>query len=149
VPKTTKSLSESTEGELNIRVRKNRTEELARFKSGIVEDIRPWGKFRSFPHQSAGSIKIITVNPGETLSLQYHKNRSEFWVVLDRGLEVTVGEETWQPEKDEEIFIPREVSHRMKCVGDRPARIMEIWIGDSDESDIVRLEDKYGRDSSR
>jgi mannose-6-phosphate isomerase-like protein (cupin superfamily) len=128
---------------------KKQPDELARFKSGIVEDIRPWGKFRSFPHKSAGSIKIITVNPGETLSLQYHKHRSEFWVVLDRGLEVTVGDKVWQPGKDEEIFISREVPHRMKCVGDRPARIMEIWIGDSEESDIVRLEDKYGRNSSR
>lgn len=113
-----------------------------------MEDIRPWGKFRSFPYRSARSIKIITVNPGETLSLQYHNRRSEFWVVLDRGLEVTVGDKVWQPEKNEEIIIPRQAPHRIKCVGDHPARIMEIWIGDSDESDIVRLEDKYGRDSS-
>lgn len=125
--------------------KKNQTEEMTYFKNGIVEDIRPWGKFRSFPHQSAGSIKIISVNPGETLSLQYHKRRSEFWVILDRGLEVTIGDKVWQPAKNEEIFIPTQAPHRMKCIGDSPARIMEIWIGDSDESDIVRLEDKYGR----
>jgi mannose-6-phosphate isomerase-like protein (cupin superfamily) len=129
--------------------KKNQTEEMAHFKKDIVEDIRPWGKFRSFPHRSAGSIKIITVNPGETLSLQYHKRRSEFWVVLDRGLEVTVGDKVWQPGKNEEIFIPAQAHHRMKCIGDSSARIMEIWIGDSDESDIVRLEDKYGRVKSR
>ena len=123
----------------------NNVDELTRFKKGIVEDIRPWGKFRSFPHRPAGSIKIITVNPGETLSLQYHKNRGEFWVVLDKGLEVTVGNKVWQPETNEEIFIPAQVPHRMKCIGDSASRIMEIWIGDSDESDIVRLEDKYGR----
>ena len=128
--------------------KKKEIEELTRFRDGIVEDIRPWGKFRSFPHRSAGSIKIITVNPGETLSLQFHNRRSEFWVVLDRGLEITVGDKVWQPEENDEIFIPRLAPHRMKCVGDRPARIMEIWIGESDESDIVRLEDKYGRDSS-
>jgi mannose-6-phosphate isomerase-like protein (cupin superfamily) len=127
--------------------KKIQTEEIIRFKNGIVEDIRPWGKFRSFPHESAGSIKIITVNPREVLSLQYHKRRSEFWVVLDRGLEVTVGDKVWQPRNNEEIFIPAEIPHRMKCIGDSPARIMEIWIGDSNESDIVRLEDKYGRDS--
>jgi mannose-6-phosphate isomerase-like protein (cupin superfamily) len=130
---------------VKTRGNEHRIDELTRFKNGIIEDIRPWGKFRSFPHRSAGSIKIISVNPGETLSLQYHKRRSEFWVVLDRGLEVTVGEKVWQPEKNEEIFIPAEAPHRMKCIGDSPSRIMEIWIGDSDESDIVRLEDKYGR----
>lgn len=125
--------------------KKSSLEELTHFKRGIVEDIRPWGKFRSFPHRSAGSIKIITVDPGEILSLQYHKNRSEFWVVLDRGLEVTVGDKVWHPEKNEEIFIPAQTPHRMKGAGDSPTRILEIWIGDSDESDIVRLEDKYGR----
>lgn len=125
--------------------KKSQSADITRFKKGIVEDIRPWGKFRSFPHESAGSIKIITVNPGETLSLQYHKRRSEFWIVLDRGLEVTVGDKVWQPGENEEIFIPALAPHRMKCVGDSPARIMEIWIGDSSEADIVRLEDKYGR----
>jgi hypothetical protein len=30
-------------------------------------------------------------------------------------------------------------------VADRPARVMEIWLGNSDEEDIVRLEDVYGR----
>jgi mannose-6-phosphate isomerase-like protein (cupin superfamily) len=145
-----KSKDRKSGGEARVKTApdRNHLKELARFKDGIVEDIRPWGKFRSFPHRSAGSIKIITVNPGETLSLQYHERRSEFWVVLDRGLEVTVGDNVWQAGKDEEIFIPQRAPHRMKCVGDQPVRIMEIWIGDSDESDIVRLEDKYGRDSS-
>lgn len=119
--------------------------EITHFKKNIVEDIRPWGKFRSFPHQMARSIKIITVNPGETLSLQFHMRRSEFWIILDRGLEVTVGDKVWHPEENEELFIPTQAPHRVKCIGESPARIMEIWIGDSNESDIVRLEDKYGR----
>lgn len=115
------------------------------FKKGIEEDIRPWGKFRSFPHHQAGSIKIITVNPGGILSLQYHRRRSEFWVILDEGLEVTVSEKVWQSRKNDEIFIPRETPHRLRCTGQDEARVMEIWIGDSDESDIVRLKDEYGR----
>jgi mannose-6-phosphate isomerase-like protein (cupin superfamily) len=119
--------------------------DIENFKKEIKEDIRPWGKFRSFPYKQAGSIKIITVNPGQTLSLQYHLHRSEFWVVLDKGLEVTVSRRVWQPEVDEEIFIPRESPHRLRCLGSKQARVMEIWIGDSDELDIVRLEDEYGR----
>lgn len=114
-------------------------------RAQIQEDIRPWGKFRSYPHRSAGSLKIITVNPGGSLSLQYHNRRSEFWVVLDPGLEITVGEKTWEPLPDEEIFIPAKAPHRLRCTGEKPARIMEIWLGDSSEEDIVRLEDVYGR----
>ena len=120
--------------------------DIENFKKNIVEDIRPWGKFRSFPYEQARSIKIITINPQGALSLQYHHHRSEFWVALDKGLEVTVGDKVWQPEEGEEIFIPRETPHRLRCLGQKKARVMEIWIGDSDESDIVRLKDDYGRE---
>ncbi len=123
----------------------NKKSDIENFEKEIKEESRPWGKFRSFPYKQARSIKIITVNPGETLSLQYHRHRSEFWVVLDKGLETTVGKRVWQPEQDEEIFIPRKSPHRLRCHGPKQARIMEIWVGDSDESDIVRLEDEYGR----
>lgn len=116
------------------------------FRARIIEDIRPWGKFRAYPHENAAGIKIITVNPGASLSLQYHHHRSEFWIALDNGLEITVGKRTWRPEKGEEIFIPREAPHRLGCVGKSAARVMEIWLGDSGEADIVRLEDQYGRD---
>lgn len=125
--------------------KKDLSTSIDQFKRAIFEDIRPWGKFRSFPAKPARSIKIITVDPGGTLSLQYHNNRSEFWVVLDKGLEITVGGQVWKPEENEEVFIGRKVPHRMKCIGSKPARIMEIWIGDSDEADIVRLDDIYGR----
>jgi mannose-6-phosphate isomerase-like protein (cupin superfamily) len=123
--------------------KKNRTEK--KFKSMIREDIRPWGKFRSYPHAQAKSLKIITVNPGAAFSLQYHRHRSEFWVVLDQGLEITIGDETWQPEKGEEVFIPQKIPHRLRCLGTEPARVMEVWIGRSTEEDIVRLQDDYGR----
>ncbi len=124
----------------------NKKSDIENFKKEIKEDIRPWGKFRSFPYKQARGIKIITVKPGETLSLQYHLHRSEFWVVLDKGLEVTEGKRVWQPEEGEEIFIPRKSPHRLRCLRSKPARVMEIWIGNSEESDIVRLEDEYGRE---
>jgi len=129
---------------LTAKNRNNRREAL-RFQGLIIEDIRPWGKFRSYPFQEAKSIKIITVNPGGSLSLQYHDRRAEYWIVLDDGLEVTVGERVWQPKKNEEIYIPSRAQHRLRCLGKNEARIMELWLGDSDESDIVRLQDDYGR----
>jgi len=126
---------------------KSPSDEERDFRARIQEDIRPWGKFRSFPHQTAGAIKIITVEPGGILSLQYHGRRAEFWIALDEGLEITVGERTWKPLANEEIYIPRGAAHRLRSIGSAPARIMEIWLGDSDETDIVRLDDAYGRAS--
>jgi mannose-6-phosphate isomerase len=115
------------------------------FQDGITEDIRPWGKFRSYPHQKASSVKIITVNPGQALSLQYHNNRSESWIILDEGLEVTVGDRVWKPAKNEEITIPQKAEHRVRNTATESARFLEFWVGDSDETDIVRLVDSYGR----
>lgn len=115
------------------------------FRSGITEDVRPWGKFRRYPHENAGSIKIITVEPGGRLSLQYHENRAELWVVLDPGLEITAGDRVWLAAPNEEIVIPRRAAHRVRNTGPSPARFMEIWIGRSSEADIVRLSDDYHR----
>jgi mannose-6-phosphate isomerase-like protein (cupin superfamily) len=115
------------------------------YRRKILEDVRPWGKFRAYPHRSVGSIKIITVKPGAALSLQYHNRRSEFWIVLDSGLEITVGQKRWKPEPGEEIYIGRRSPHRLRGVGRKPARVLEFWLGRSAEEDIVRLEDDYGR----
>ena len=115
------------------------------FREKIAVQNSPWGNFTSYPREEVASIKIITVDPGGILSLQYHNNRDEFWVILDDGLEVTVGENTWRTTAGEELWITRGVKHRVKCVADSPARFFELWIGESSESDIVRIEDEYGR----
>lgn len=49
------------------------------------------------------------------------------------------------PEPEEKLFIPRGTMHRLSCVGEKPARILEVSIGHFDEEDIVRTEDVYGR----
>jgi mannose-6-phosphate isomerase-like protein (cupin superfamily) len=115
------------------------------FMKRIGEEVRPWGKFRFYPHRLAAGLKIITVRPSRALSLQYHHRRSEFWVVLDAGLEMTLGRRVWRLKRGEEIFIPRRTPHRLRCVGRRPGRVMELWIGRSNEADIVRLQDDFGR----
>ena len=115
------------------------------FKQFISEDHRPWGSFRQFPHLGISSVKIITVNPGGLLSLQYHNKRDEFWVVLDDGLEITVGDEKIRPKAGDELWIPKGTLHRAKGIGDKPARFFELWVGESEENDIVRVEDVYKR----
>lgn len=117
------------------------------FQSGIEHDVRPWGAFRRYPHEGVSSVKILTVNPGGVLSLQFHHHRDEFWLVLDEGIEMTLGERVFRPRPGEEIWIPRGTRHRARGVGERPARVLELWFGPSEESDIVRLEDFYGRSS--
>jgi len=114
-------------------------------RTNIYEEKRPWGGFRRYTHNQLSTVKIITVNPGDILSLQYHHHRDELWVALDSGLQVTLGDQVWEPRRYEEIFIPHGTLHRMAGVGDNPSRWLEISFGEFDEGDIVRLEDHYGR----
>ena len=106
---------------------------------------KPWGRFEQYAHNVPCTVKIITVEPGGTLSRQYHHGRDELWVVLDPGARVELGEKVLHPAPEEKLFIPRGTIHRLSCDGERPVRILEVSFGEFDEDDIVRLEDVYGR----
>ena len=109
-----------------------------KFKKEIGEEVRPWGKFRSYPHRAAGSLKIITVSPGRALSLQYHRRRSEFWVVLDAGLEMTLGKRVWRPKRGEEIFIPSRMPHRLQL--DRAQGFLDPGDEDGVHAELAQAE---------
>ena len=44
---------------------------------------RPWGKFENILDTKICKVKKLTVNPDQHLSLQYHKKRSEHWIVVE------------------------------------------------------------------
>ena len=90
------------------------------------------------------TVKIITVNPGESLSLQYHNKREEFWRILSGKGKCVIGEETIEIAKGDEFFIPKKTKHRMTAEKES-VEWMEISFGKFEEEDIVRLEDKYKR----
>ncbi len=106
---------------------------------------KPWGRFEQYTCNEHSTVKIITVEPGEALSSQYHHKRDELWVTLDPGARIELGDQVLYPEREEKIFIPRQTVHRLSAAADDPVRILEISFGEFDEADIVRLEDAYGR----
>jgi mannose-6-phosphate isomerase len=52
----------------------------------VVE--KPWGKFEQYTQNILSTVKVITIQPGGALSLQYHHLRDELWVVLDAGAKI-------------------------------------------------------------
>ena len=112
----------------------------------IIDDERPWGRFRRFTLNESTTVKVITIDPGHSLSEQRHRHREELWVVLDDGLEVQIGDTTVTASAGEEFLVGTGVVHRMACVGDTPVRVLEIAFGHFQEDDIERLADDYGRD---
>jgi mannose-6-phosphate isomerase len=113
-------------------------------RAEVIVDERPWGRFRQYTHDEPTTVKLITVEAGNRLSLQRHRHRDELWIVLDDGLEIQIGDDVVTATAGQEFFIPRGTVHR---VGAREAtgRFVEICFGRFDEDDIERLEDAYGR----
>jgi mannose-6-phosphate isomerase len=91
------------------------------------------------------TVKVIGVQQGAALSLQYHHRRDELWVVLDPGARVELGDKIIYPQVGDRVIIPRTMAHRLSAAGNKPVRILEVSFGEFDEDDIVRLEDVYGR----
>jgi len=105
---------------------------------------RPWGEFVRFTQNTPSTVKIITVNPGQALSLQKHAHREEFWHVLSGDGFATIGTERIPLHPGDNHFTPHETAHQLEA-GVNSLIILEIALGDFDENDIVRLEDRYGR----
>lgn len=112
----------------------------------IYKENRPWGNFERFCKNENTTVKILQVNPNEQLSLQFHRYRNEFWKVIDGEGSVTLGEEVKSAKKGDVFHISKETTHRISTTNSS-LRILEISFGHFDEEDIVRLEDKYNRDT--
>ena len=105
---------------------------------------RPWGSFERFCENDVCTVKIITVNANEEISLQYHKHRDEFWKVLQGKPKLIIGNKTVEAKEGEEFFVSKGTKHRITS-GKETVKVLEIAFGKFDEDDIVRLEDRYKR----
>ncbi|MFC1787921.1 phosphomannose isomerase type II C-terminal cupin domain [Patescibacteria group bacterium] len=114
------------------------------FEIMIFVTKKPWGKFETFCSNQEVTVKILNLNPGGKISLQFHHNRSEFWRVLKGGGKVTVGDRVIDSSVGDEFKIDKEVVHRIEA-GEEGIEILEISAGDFDEDDIVRIKDDYQR----
>jgi len=139
------------------------------------DDKRPWGGFyvidenqaghfaeHFFPEENISSLKItnklspkiLIVAPHQRLSWQYHHRRAEIWKCIDKPVAVktsdTDEEKTKHVLHDGEI-IKLKQGERHRLIGmDDWGIVAEIWqhtdtSNPSDEDDIVRLQDDYGR----
>ena len=113
----------------------------------ILTEQRPWGSFDLFMRNEKSTVKLLHVKRGKRLSLQYHSKRSELWNVVVGKIGVTLGSSTIILNKGEGITIPVGAIHRIKGIED--STILEIAVGEFDETDIIRLADDFGRSGTR
>lgn len=121
-------------------------------KRSEVERVdKPWGHERIWANTDRYVGKILHVKAGHALSLQYHERKDEtihllrgrlrFWAGPSRDelQEIELGE-------GESFHVTPGTVHRMEAVTD--VDILEA--STPDLTDVVRLEDRYGRvDSGR
>ena len=105
---------------------------------------KPWGHFEQFNHNAQCTVKLLHVNAGERLSLQYHEKRREFWKVIRGPAQVQIGSKKFVGKEGDEFEIPTKAKHRLSAL-DSDILILEISYGKFDEDDIVRVEDDFGR----
>ena len=119
--------------------------ELTKSFLNYIEE-RPWGKFENILEEETYLVKKLTVNPHHKLSLQYHNNREEFWVVTSGKGKVTISDSEFLAEVGSRFYIEKKDIHRIENDSSEPLVLIEVQLGDAiSEDDIVRLEDTYGR----
>ncbi len=105
---------------------------------------RPWGSFKQFANNEDVTVSLMTVKPGQRLSLQSHTGRAELWIALDDGAIVQVNDDIFYPQAGDEIWIPANARHRLGSNG--PAvRVLEVAFGNWQQEDITRYEDDFER----
>jgi mannose-1-phosphate guanylyltransferase/mannose-6-phosphate isomerase len=108
---------------------------------------RPWGSFKQYAHNERVTVSLMTVIPGQRLSLQSHTGRAELWIVIDDGAVVQVGEESRTCRAGDELWINADEKHRLSCPpGQKSVRVLEVAFGDWQQEDITRYADDYHRD---
>ncbi len=110
---------------------------------GIKKIKRPWGKFEELALNKKCSVKVLTLEPKEELSLQYHKKREELWYFFDKAI-VIVENKKINVKSGDIILIKKNQTHRIRALR-KSVRVLEVSFGFFDENDEVRIEDKYGR----
>jgi mannose-6-phosphate isomerase-like protein (cupin superfamily) len=107
---------------------------------------KPWGYEIRWAITDRYLGKILHVNKGEALSLQYHERKDECILLVKGAIDLEFGPdeqrlETVRMRAGDTIHITPGTRHRMTAIED--ADIFEVSTPEIE--DVIRLEDRYGR----
>jgi mannose-6-phosphate isomerase-like protein (cupin superfamily) len=106
---------------------------------------RPWGWYENLKGDIGYKVKRLYIFPEQKISLQYHNQREEHWIVVSGSGRLELNGETKNIKVGDYIFVPIQYKHRITG-GNYGIMIVEVQLGKTcNEEDIVRIEDAYGR----
>lgn len=107
---------------------------------------RPWGNYKVLLDHEVTKVKLLQIDPGQSISLQYHNHRTEQWYCVGGVGEIILRNETMSFKKGDSVFIDKEINHKLSNHSEEPLLVIEVQLGSYfGEDDIVRLEDQYNR----
>ncbi len=108
---------------------------------------RPWGIYKTTVLNDMFQAKVIYIMPGQALSLQSHRHREEYWIVIHGSGDIQLDGSIHGVTPGQSFFIPKGCKHRMSNTSETEILILnEVQLGDYfGEDDIQRYDDRYGR----
>lgn len=102
---------------------------------------KPWGRETWWAQTEHYVGKLIEVNAGQSLSLQYHQYKTESMYFLSGTGLVVYGEELLPIRPGLSLTIEPGTVHRI--IAHENVKVMEV--STPQVTDVIRLEDRYGR----
>lgn len=107
---------------------------------------KPWGYELRWAMTDRYVGKVLHVNRGEALSLQYHERKDEYHYVLKGVVDMELGGPDGVLTKHrmnagDTLHIRPGTRHRMTAIEDTDI----IEVSTPETEDVIRLEDRYGR----
>jgi mannose-6-phosphate isomerase len=110
---------------------------------------KPWGNEFIWALTDRYCAKVITIDTGRRLSLQYHERKDEWVLVLEGRLRLHLEDDAGEllPHElgpGEGLHVPVGRKHRFEAI--ETVRLVEVSSPEID--DVVRIEDDYGREGT-
>ena len=111
----------------------------------VVRIDKPWGYELHWAKTERYVGKILHIDAGQALSLQYHNRKDETILLWEGRLRFELGRgpeaRVWEMAAGERVHVTPGTVHRMTAIDD--CTLVEVSTPELD--DVVRLDDRYGR----
>jgi D-beta-D-heptose 7-phosphate kinase/D-beta-D-heptose 1-phosphate adenosyltransferase len=105
---------------------------------------RLWGGYTVLDEGAGYKVKKVVIDPGQSISLQYHNHRSEYWYMAGPKAMVQLGDEFFEvAQGSAPVVVSHEMVHQLTNSGEEPLTVIEIQSGNYlEEDDIIRIKHK-------
>lgn len=103
---------------------------------------RPWGRYVTLDEGKGYKVKKVIIDPGQSISLQFHRHRSEYWFMAGGDGRVQLGDRHFAVAYGSPpVVVGKGMTHQLSNPAGMPLVVIEIQSGDYlEEDDIIRLE---------